>query len=88
MRLPRDFRPQQVYGVTQRGNRGQWVYVDAQDFAKALALMRHYAAKHGVKVHVWSLVHNHGHWVFEGVVERVDLEPDAGYAGAVFAVFE
>ena len=45
MRLPRDFRPRQVYGVTQRGNRGQWVYVDAADFAKALALMRHYAAK-------------------------------------------
>ena len=65
MRLPRDFRPQQVYGVTQRGNRGQWVYVDAEDFAKAVELMRRYAPRHGVKVHVWCLVHNHGHWVFE-----------------------
>ena len=27
--------------------------------------MKHYAAKYGVKVHVWCLVHNHGHWVFE-----------------------
>ena len=65
MRLPRDFRPQQLYGVTQRGNRGQWVYVDDKDFEKAISLMRLYAPRHGVKVHVWSLVHNHGHWVFE-----------------------
>ena len=30
------FIPQQLYGVTQRGNQGQWVYRDDQDFRKAL----------------------------------------------------
>ena len=39
MRPDRDFRPQQLYGVTQRGNQGQWVYRDDQDFRKALDLM-------------------------------------------------
>ena len=29
MRPIRDFRPQQLYGVTQRGNQGQWVYLGA-----------------------------------------------------------
>ena len=67
MRLPRDFRPQQVYGVTQRGNRGQWVYVDAEDFEKAMELMRRYAPRHGVTVHVWCLVHNHGHWMVSSI---------------------
>ena len=28
MRPIRDFRPQQLYGVTQRGTQGQWVYRD------------------------------------------------------------
>ena len=48
MRPVRDFRPQQLYGVTQRGNQGQWVYRDDQDFRKALDLMAHYAARYGV----------------------------------------
>ena len=39
MRPERDFRPQQLYGVTQRGNQGQWVYRDDQDFQKGLDLM-------------------------------------------------
>ena len=39
MRPVRDFRPQQLYGVTQRGNQGQWVYRDDQDFRKALDLI-------------------------------------------------
>ncbi len=45
MRPIRDFRPQQLYGVTQRGNQGQWVYRDDQDFRKALDLMAKYAAR-------------------------------------------
>ena len=48
----RDFRPQQLYGVTQRGNQGQWVYRDGQDFRKALDLM----ARHGVNIHGWCLM--------------------------------
>ena len=53
MRSIRDFRPQQLYGVTQRGNQGQWVYRDDQDFRKALDLMARYAARYGVNIHGW-----------------------------------
>ncbi len=65
MRAVRDFRPQQLDGVTQRGNQGQWVYRDDQDFQKALDLMAKYSARHGVNIHGWCLMHNHGHWIFE-----------------------
>ena len=69
MRPERDFRPQQLYGVTQRGNQGQWVYRDDQDFRKALDLMERYAARYGVNIHGWCLMHNHGHWIFEASSE-------------------
>ena len=65
MRRERDFRRGQLYGVTQRGNQGQWMYLDEDDFLEALRLMRHYALVHDVKIHVWCLMHNHGHWIFE-----------------------
>ena len=65
MRPQRDFRPQQLYAITQRGNQGQWVYRDAEDFTKALDLIRKYATLHEVAVHGWCLLHNHGHWIFE-----------------------
>ena len=65
MRPLRDFRPQQLYAITQRGNQGQWVYRDAEDFTKALDLIRKYATLHQVAVHGWCLLHNHGHWIFE-----------------------
>ena len=51
MRPVRDFRPQQLYGVTQRGNQGQWVYRDDQDFQQALDLMGRSAARYGVNIH-------------------------------------
>ena len=69
MRPERDFRPQQLYGVTQRGNQGQWVYRDDQDFRKALDLMERYLARYGVNIHGWCLIHNHGHWIFEASSE-------------------
>ena len=69
MRPIRDFRPQQLYGVTQRGNQGQWVYRDDQDFRKALDLMARYAARYSVNIHGWCLMHNHGHWIFEASSE-------------------
>ena len=69
MRPVRDFRPQQLYGVTQRGNQGQWVYRDDQDFRKALDLMARFAARYGVNIHGWCLMHNHGHWIFEASSE-------------------
>ena len=65
MRPKRDFRPQQLYAITQRGNQGQWVYRGAEGFTKALDLIRKYATLHLVAVHGWCLLHNHGHWIFE-----------------------
>ena len=65
MRPRRDIRPLQLYAITQRGNQGQWVYRDDQDFGKALELMGRHAKVHGVMIHGWCLLHNHGHWVFE-----------------------
>ncbi|MBY0507021.1 MAG: transposase, partial [Bryobacteraceae bacterium] len=65
MRKPRDFRPEQLYAITQRGNGGQWIHLDDEDFTQAIAFMRKYAALHEVHIHGWCLMHNHGHWIFE-----------------------
>ena len=65
MRAARDFRPQQLYGVTQRGNGGQWVYREREDFLEALRLMDRATRKYEVRIHGWGLMHNHGHWIFE-----------------------
>ncbi len=65
MRRHRDIRPQQVYGVTQRGNQGQWVSLDRQDFRKWKDLMRKCARRYEVRVHGYCLMHSHGHWMFE-----------------------
>jgi len=35
----RDFVPGQFYAVTRRGNNGQWVFKDEEDFLKALSMM-------------------------------------------------
>jgi len=40
------------------------MYLDADDFGEALRLMRHYAKVHGVKVHGWCLMPNHGQLIF------------------------
>ena len=70
MRKPRDFRPQQLYAITQRGNGGQWIHRDAEDFEQAIAYMRKYTALHQVRIHGWSLMHNHSHWIFEASTEE------------------
>jgi len=70
MRLPRDFRPGRLYGVTQCGNNGQWIHVQKEDFRWALTLMRKCAMRYQVLVHGWSLMHNHGHWMFESADEE------------------
>ncbi|MBY0505572.1 MAG: transposase [Bryobacteraceae bacterium] len=69
MRDLRDFQPQHLYGVTQRGNQGKWVYRDDDDFRKALELMRRYARRYEVRIHGYCLMHNHGHWIFEASTE-------------------
>jgi REP element-mobilizing transposase RayT len=65
VRKPRDYGPQQLYAVTQRGNGGQWVYRDPEDFEHALALMRRYSKMHDVAIHGYCLLHNHAHWILE-----------------------
>ena len=70
MRWPRDFRRGRLYGVTQRGNNGQWIYIDKQDFLWGLTLMRKCAVRYAVLVHGWCLMHNHGHWIFEAADEE------------------
>ena len=63
--VPKNRGQKKLYAITQRGNGGQWIHRDAQDFEQAIALMRKYTALHGVRIHGWSLLHNHGHWNFE-----------------------
>ena len=65
VRPPRDYRPQQLYAVTQRGNQGQWMYLDTEDFERALTLMRHFSRRHQVAILGYCLLHNHGHWLVE-----------------------
>jgi len=60
MRDLRDFVPGQIYGVIQRGNKGQWVFKDEEDFLKALSLMDRDSDIHEVKVHGYCLMPNHG----------------------------
>ena len=55
MRELRDFRPQQLYGVTQRGNRGQWVYRDTEDFLESMRLMDRASRRYGVRIHGWCM---------------------------------
>jgi putative transposase len=55
----------QLYGVTQRGNQGQWVYRDDDDFRQAVGLMAKCTKRYEVKIHGWCLMHNHAHWIFE-----------------------
>ena len=70
MRPARDFRPGRMYGVTQRGNRGQWVHADRDDFLEAIWLMRKYTVVYGVRIHAFTLMHNHSHWIFESSSEE------------------
>ena len=69
MRPDRDFRPLQLYAVTQRGNQGQWVYRDDEDFQRAFDLMLKFTRRYDVRVHGYCFMHNHGHWIFEASTE-------------------
>ena len=50
--------------------------------------MDRYSEIHAVKVHGYSLMHNHGHWMFEASTEESISELVAGYAGLLLAGFE
>ena len=56
VRKPRDFRPQQLYAITQRGNGGQWIHRYAEDCEQAITYRRKYTALHQVRIHGWSLM--------------------------------
>ena len=51
MRKPRDFRLKHLYAITQRGNGGQWIHRDAEDFEQAITYMRKYTTMHQVRIH-------------------------------------
>jgi len=46
------------------------VFKDEEDFLKALSLIDRYSEIHAVKVHGYSLMNNHGHWMFEASTEE------------------
>lgn len=64
-RPPRNFQAHLLYHVVQRGNKGQWVFLDDEDFAFSLALLRKKAPTYGVLVHDYCLTHSQGHWLLE-----------------------
>ena len=49
--------------VTQRGNRGQDVFFNADDYQQYLVLLGQYARKHGLDVWAYCLMTNHVHLV-------------------------
>ena len=60
MRPPRNYLSHQIYLITQRGNQGQWVYGDTEDFDMAVCFLRRYAPRHQVDIIGWKLLHNEG----------------------------
>ena len=56
--------------MTRRGNNGQGVFKDEEDFLKALYLMVRYSEIHAEKVCGYCLMYNHGHWMFEASTEE------------------
>lgn len=61
----RNFRPFGIYHVVQRGNKGQWVFCDDDDFSFSLDLLKKKAPTYGVTVHAYCLTHNQGQWLLE-----------------------
>ncbi len=65
MRPPRNYQAHQIYLITQRGNQGQWVLADTEDFEMSVVLMRRYAPRHQVNIIGWKLLHNEAQWILE-----------------------
>ncbi len=61
----RNFEPHLLYHVVQRGNKGQWVFLDDEDFAFSLALLRKKAPLYGVTIHDYCLTCSQGHWLLQ-----------------------
>jgi len=55
VRKPRDFRPEQLYAVTQRGNGGQWIYRDPGGLPAGPQLHAQ-VHRHAQRSHPWLLL--------------------------------
>jgi len=62
-RIARVVVPGIPHHVTQRGNRGADVFLEAQDRQRYLSVMSHYARQHRVDIWAYCLMSNHVHFV-------------------------
>jgi len=62
-RIARAVVPGFPHHVSQRGNRGADVFLDAEDRERYLSVASHYARRHGVDIWAYCLMSNHVHFV-------------------------
>ena len=60
------------YHIMVRGNQKQITFIEEEDFAKYLDLLRHYKRKYGFKLYGYCLMPNHVHLILE-VEDGIDL---------------
>ncbi len=60
------------YHIMVRGNQKQITFVEEEDFAKYLDLLRHYKREYGFKLYGYCLMPNHVHLILE-VEDGIDL---------------
>lgn len=54
-----------IYHIINRGNNGQTVFYDEDDFSKYLSLLRRYKEKFIFKVYAYCLMNNHAHLLIQ-----------------------
>ncbi len=86
-RLPRVVAPGVPHHVTQRGNRGQQTFFEADDFRLYLELMAEWCAARGVEIWAYCLMPNHVHLIAvpetEDALRRAIGEAHRRYTQAV-----
>lgn len=86
-RLPRLAVPDHPYHVTQRGNRRQPVFFQAEDRRLYLTLLREQASRYGLAVWAYCLMDNHVHLIVvptqEGALTRTIGETHRRYTRAI-----
>ena len=60
------------YHIMVRGNQKQITFIEEEDFAKYLDLLRHYKREYGFKLYGYCLMPNHVHLILE-VEDGIDL---------------
>ncbi len=60
------------YHIVVRGNQKQITFIEEDDFAKYLDLLRHYKREYGFKLYGYCLMPNHVHLILE-VEDGIDL---------------